>query len=290
MLNKIIAIIIVLSLYIENSTSMSPEKAKRQAPNLTINISLVSQWRQINQLVSNFIGGDADRSLIGIDFDGVLSKEDSVTALGTECTLADPDIPAVLAEWTTKGYKATIVTSVCSIFAPWRAQQKQFLGIDFISAIKNRGSLREDSGYRIDSDNGILYSAYITGGPVDLFYFDENEGKYLFKKPTTFEEVYETYTRYQREDFLWEHLMYFRKYPEEKLKVNSKGNAIADAIGDGFLDKPKKLVFIDDNIENLGSIASMCTKQNILYLLMCYDYESAAPIITAQFEYKQIKE
>jgi hypothetical protein len=236
----------------------------------------VSRWEQINQLTTDFIAGDTDQALIGIDFDKVLASEDAIREeISDEYTLADPLIPSVLAEWSAKKYKAVIVTAVCNLFAPWRAHQKQFLGIDFISAINMEGVLDKDSAYRIDVDSGIIYSVYIAGGPALCCCFNQAKKKYCFQEPITFNETLEVYDRHQPSEngLSLAHVMYKTKYPAEKLIINSKGDAIASAIKDGFLNKPRKLVFIDDNINNLREIAEMCEQQNIDCLPIHYEYE-----------------
>ncbi|MDR1982954.1 MAG: DUF2608 domain-containing protein [Holosporaceae bacterium] len=278
MLTLAILAIVISSLCIQNSTSMRLEQPEGVFP---LNLSRtfhISQWSQINLLTNDFIEGDADNALIGIDFDKVLAREDSVTEnpeIPGECNLADPDIPQILTEWRAKGYKAIIVTALLNLFAPWRARQKQHLGIDFISAIQKRGSLRNDSTYRIDIDNGIIYSVYIANGPGLCWHYSGK--KYRLKKPTTFDEniqILEKYKNTSTHGMLTRmRTIYAIKYPEEILMIQPKGNAITGAIKDGFLDKPQKLVFIDDDIDNIHEIATMCERQNIQGLLLHYEYE-----------------
>jgi hypothetical protein len=189
-----------------------------------------------------------------------------------EAELADPYIPDVLAEWSSKGYKAVIVTSACNIFAPWRAKQKQSLGIDFISAIKDTSSMHRSHSYEADGTNGILYSSCITGGPAKLLYFGAKRIP-LFRDPATIDEAYEVLKRHLAPNSR-EHVLYFRQYPNEILQINLKGSAMAGAIVDGLLDKPQKMVFIDDNIDNLASVAETCQDQGIAFLGIFYKCQS----------------
>jgi hypothetical protein len=203
----------------------------------------VKNWMEIREEICARFPGERSESAIFIDCDGVVVDYDDDDI----SKLADQNVASVLRDLEIAGWKIVMLTSRDNVWGKLRTRsQLEALGVSFRSPISDdyETNLQRawENGRKIDCDRegGIFFTRCSPNRAMSdekLARFSESEEK--FPEAISLEDV----------AFLDEAV--------EQASLCGKGKAIHTIITYDFLTpRPRELVFIDDDLENVKSVES----------------------------------
>jgi hypothetical protein len=227
-------------------------------------------WEEVCRLTQGFVGSEENRLFL-TDCDDALLRYANATS--SEVELTDPRVPQALLELEATGWKIAALTSRDN-FIGKTCLHPQFkkLGISFKSVLPEEdfcaSALKEAwaRGTQIDCDceTGAIFTTC-----VSLSVLFQNDQTFL---------VCGRLLPLPRAD-----LRQAQSSPESWALVDkaiqravtcSKGEALAAATHVGLLSKPDVLAFVDDDVDNLTSVAEYCRLFSIRSLMIRYVAES----------------
>ncbi|MDR1907783.1 MAG: hypothetical protein LBQ43_02870 [Holosporales bacterium] len=207
----------------------------------------VYSWEKLIEEIDKAIDNSPQETLIAFDVDGVLVKKDISKTPRPQDRYESPLAKEALNKWRKSGCKIIMVTGGDSGSCRARATQLKELG--FASDNEYQGDrlryidCQDGKHAMMDIEHDIIY--------VSRSYTMQNGKKVFFDE-----------TRQKPE----------KRLPVEGVTITSKGRAVINAIKDGLLALPKKIIFIDDQLMYIADIATPESEWTVVPDLNCQAY------------------